>query len=190
MKKLQKLELMYLLSLRRTQWYNRDIWESGKVIKIFFFVNFVNTFFEDHFQLFLIPIVFQLFISGATAFFALYLIVGIGQQLICNIIGFLYPAYCSMKALESPKKEDDSKWLTYWVVYACFVNIEFFSDLIVSWFPLYWMAKVEKNYFLSHSWVLELKVHTFCRIRNIFHRNRSIFEWYIQLWTSEVGISA
>ena len=39
-------------------------------------------------------------------------------------------------------KEDDTKWLTYWVVFALFSVFEFFSDFIFSWFPLYWLVKV------------------------------------------------
>lgn len=78
---------------------------------------------------------------GAVTVLTIYLVVGIGQQLVCNIFGFVYPAYCSMKALESPKKTDDTKWLTYWVVFAVFTVVEFFADLIVFWFPLYWLVK-------------------------------------------------
>jgi len=53
----------------------------------------------------------------------------------------VYPAYASLKALETNKKEDDTKWLTYWVVYAYLSTLEFFSDILLSWFPLYWLAK-------------------------------------------------
>lgn len=78
---------------------------------------------------------------GILAGSALYLVFGVGQQLVSNVFGFLYPAYCSMKALESPTKDDDTKWLTYWVVFAFVTILEFFSDCILCWFPVYWLFK-------------------------------------------------
>nr|CAG8613521.1 6397_t:CDS:2 [Entrophospora candida] len=36
-------------------------------------------------------------------------------SLFSNIIGWLYPAYASFKAIESAKKTDDTQWLTYWL---------------------------------------------------------------------------
>nr|CAD2202700.1 unnamed protein product [Meloidogyne enterolobii] len=49
--------------------------------------------------------------------YSLYLLFGHWAQLACNITGYLYPAYVSIKAIESHTKEDDTQWLTYWVVF-------------------------------------------------------------------------
>lgn len=53
------------------------------------------------------------------------------------------PLSCrSIKAIESSSKEDDTTWLTYWVVYGVFSVAEFFSDIFLYWFPFYYVGKV------------------------------------------------
>ncbi len=63
-----------------------------------------------------------------------------GAQLLCCLVGVVYPAYASIKAVESADKEDDTQWLVYWVVFSAFSVGE---DLLAAWVPFYWVLKVD-----------------------------------------------
>jgi len=78
---------------------------------------------------------------GAVTVTILWLAFGFAAQLLCNVIGFAYPAYISIHAIETARADDDKKWLTYWVVFAIFSLLEFFINVITRWIPLYWLLK-------------------------------------------------
>lgn len=76
---------------------------------------------------------------GLMSFTIIYAAFGAG--LLCNLIGFVYPTYASFQAIESKRKDDDTQWLTYWVVYASFTVVESFVEIILFWFPFYYSFK-------------------------------------------------
>lgn len=83
---------------------------------------------------------FQLVFSGIIAlswfFYAIF-----GPGMLCNSIGFIYPAYASYKAIESKLRDESTHWIMYWIIYTFFSVIETFSNAIVYYFPFYFAVK-------------------------------------------------
>ena len=71
------------------------------------------------------------------------LLFNVGAVLIADVIGFVYPAWASFKAIESSRaKEDPAQWLTYWILFGFLHLLEYFHDTILYWFPFYYTFKV------------------------------------------------
>lgn len=66
----------------------------------------------------------------------------VAAPLLVNLVGFGYAAYASMAAIESPGKEDDAQWLTYWVVFGLSNVAEYFTSIITYWIPFYYVFKL------------------------------------------------
>lgn len=83
------------------------------------------------------------YLTIAGSFLLLTLIFfGIGAGSVCSIVGFVYPAYKSLLAIESKHRGDDTQWLIYWVVYCFFSMIEVFTDFLLYWIPFYYAFKL------------------------------------------------
>jgi receptor expression-enhancing protein 5/6 len=77
--------------------------------------------------------------SALVGFAVMYF--ALGPAHVTNFLGFAFPAYASFKAIESPEKDDDTQWLTYWVVFSAFSLLETFSDVLAESFPTYYAFK-------------------------------------------------
>lgn len=84
-------------------------------------------------------------LAGLIAFIALYLVIGYGVRFLSNLLGFIYPAYKSITAIESSESRDDTKWLTYWVVFALFATFEYPIEFILQYIPFYYLMKVSNT---------------------------------------------
>merc|ERR1712159_86157 len=91
----------------------------------------------------------KLYLAAAAALFVtLFILIGFGPSLLCNFVGFVYPAYASFKSLESNNTNDDRLWLTYWVIYSCFCLVEGFLEFILFWVPFYSPIKLGFLFYL------------------------------------------
>lgn len=69
-------------------------------------------------------------------------LVGRSNALAAPIVMLLYPLYASVMAIESPFKEDDQQWLTYWVLYSFVSLLEMAAAPVFAWIPLYSTIKL------------------------------------------------
>ncbi|KAF7720836.1 ER membrane protein DP1/Yop1 [Apophysomyces ossiformis] len=81
------------------------------------------------------------FVIGAGVLITIMIFFNLAGQLLTNTISWVYPAYASFKAIESPATDDDKQWLTYWTVIGFVHIVEYFSDILLYWFPFYYLFK-------------------------------------------------
>ena len=72
-----------------------------------------------------------------------------GAKLIVDLVGFVYPAYMSFKSMDSGN-QDDTQWLTYWVVFSCFSIVESFMGFVVALIPFYFWIKIAAIVYMWH----------------------------------------
>jgi receptor expression-enhancing protein 5/6 len=80
----------------------------------------------------------------------MFVMFGVGQSYITNVIGVAYPAFMSFVALESEGTEDDKQWLTYWVCFGSFNIIDQFAGIILQFIPFYYFLKLGFLVYLFH----------------------------------------
>eukprot|EP00048_Salpingoeca_helianthica_P015740 m.228353 g.228353 ORF g.228353 m.228353 type:complete len:160 (-) comp17456_c0_seq1:290-769(-) len=67
-----------------------------------------------------------------------------------QLIGTLWPAYQSFKAIKTRDVDGYVMWMKYWTVFGFFQVVETFADSFIFWLPFYYEAKLLFLIFLIH----------------------------------------
>mmetsp|Transcript_11748 Transcript_11748/g.1806 ORF Transcript_11748/g.1806 Transcript_11748/m.1806 type:complete len:103 (-) Transcript_11748:162-470(-) len=78
------------------------------------------------------------------------MVLQVGSFLLSSVVGFLYPAYMSFKALSSKSEDDDKQWLTYWIVFSFFTCFDSILQTILFFVPMYYLIKLLFYVYLFH----------------------------------------
>jgi receptor expression-enhancing protein 5/6 len=93
----------------------------------------------------------QSILKYALIFLVLFVVFGIGQAIITNLVAVAYPVFMSFHALESKEDgNDDKQWLTYWVIFGLFSVIDQFAGFILHLIPFYYVLKLTTLIVLFH----------------------------------------
>lgn len=83
------------------------------------------------------------FLGGAIILAALIILITMGGTILSAVITVVYPAFKSIKALETKDTEDDDAvWLTYWCVFGIFTLLDEFAYILLSLIPFYFYIKI------------------------------------------------
>eukprot|EP00045_Choanoeca_perplexa_P001375 m.19425 g.19425 ORF g.19425 m.19425 type:complete len:148 (+) comp10902_c0_seq1:148-591(+) len=58
-----------------------------------------------------------------------------------SILGTLWPAYRSYKAIKGKDVLEYKRWMQYWTCFGIFLVVEMFADFLIWWFPFYYELK-------------------------------------------------
>jgi receptor expression-enhancing protein 5/6 len=92
------------------------------------------------------------FFLGAVVLLAATIFAAGGMKLFSDLLGFLYPAYCSFKALEGGKVVDGdaTQWMTYWIIFSFLTLTESAAPFIVTYIKWYYLIKCVFVVWLYH----------------------------------------
>ncbi|GAA95906.1 uncharacterized protein L969DRAFT_69848 [Mixia osmundae IAM 14324] len=108
-------------------------------------------------------------VIGLLGFFVFF---NIAAGFLTNFIGWIIPAYYSLKALETPASGDDTQWLTYWVVFGLFQTFENLIS-VVSYFPYWYTVKTAFTLYLILPQTRGAEVIYHKALRPLFHDTKS-----------------
>jgi receptor expression-enhancing protein 5/6 len=72
----------------------------------------------------------------------IFILIGLLESYLTYLIATLYPLYISIKTIQTNNKDDIKQWLTYWVVYSFFINLESLFGFILHYIMFYSFLKI------------------------------------------------
>ncbi|CAJ1327741.1 unnamed protein product [Effrenium voratum] len=72
----------------------------------------------------------------------LFVLWGFMGELVCKVVGNLYPMYASFRAIEDDDQHQVSSWLVYWVTFAALTLLEGVGAKLLSWLPFYYVMRL------------------------------------------------
>ena len=109
-----------------------------------------------------------------------------GWTILLTVITVLYPTVHSIRAIESPAKDDDKIWLTYWMVFGLFNVAETYFGFVFYFIPYWDWLRLILFIWLLHPQFNGSKVLYDSVIRKLLDQNKDL----IQKWISKVSSAA
>ncbi|KAH6569748.1 hypothetical protein BASA62_004670 [Batrachochytrium salamandrivorans] len=81
-------------------------------------------------------------LAVASTIWAILVIKNIQGGPLTDIVGFSYPAYASIKAVEIGDKIKYTHWISYWIMFGLLKVVENFHMAVLHMFPFYFFFKV------------------------------------------------
>ncbi|CAK68465.1 unnamed protein product (macronuclear) [Paramecium tetraurelia] len=78
------------------------------------------------------------------------IVLGIAARFLATFVSMIYPAYRSIKAIESDNKEDDRQWLSYWILFSLLTLADSSIGFVLEFIPFYHVIRLALFVFLFH----------------------------------------
>lgn len=92
---------------------------------------------------------------GVLAFITIFIFSGYLSEILADIVGLVYPAFMSLKALnfqdkEHPEKDKIKPWLIYWSIFGIFIVADTYLGFVLSFLPMFYILKFAFVIYLTY----------------------------------------